>query len=115
MGKELQFPTKTVRDWRLIEGAIANVLREARASDEMTAQVTAHMKEHCSALNRQVSIDMSLPFPGSTSAPEPQAIVDAIQSGVNKLESEMQAQTNTALLQLLATEVRLYIAQHGHP
>lgn len=114
MTQVLQFPTKAVRDWQMIEGAIADILAKADASAHMVDHVNAKMKEHVLRLNREFSVNIDFAFTSSTPAVNCEAIVAAVKDGFTKFESAVQSQMNEVIFEFLKLEIRLYIAQNGH-
>jgi len=114
MTKILDFPTKVVRDWRVIEKALRDVLDGTPADQIAKETIIARMKPVYELCNRSFSITVDVPLPESTSVHERRDVENAIQRAMQQYEFGLHQLTNEILLERLTMEIkRYYESSHG--
>lgn len=107
MADILRFPTKSVRDWRIIEEALNRTLIQAGADDSTRAAIIDRMKSFCSKIAKEFdfSFDLSLP---SLTREQRDALQDSLERGVQRAASQIHEMTSEILLDRLLLEIRLH-------
>lgn len=104
----IEFPTRAVREWIMIEKTIRGVLEEAGASPEMTEEVCARMKDVYEKYNHMFTLALKLPLPEYMSFEERSAVDDAIRNAVEGLKMDIHEYTSQVLFDRLRLEIELY-------
>jgi hypothetical protein len=104
----IEFPTRVVREWIMVEKTIREVLEQAGASPEMTKEVCARMKGVYEKYNRMLTLALKLPLPEYLSMEQRRAIDDAIRNAVEDFKKQIHEYSSQVLLDRLCLEIELY-------
>jgi len=114
MADIIKFPTKEIRDWRLLEKSFISILTEANASDEMKAYVINRMKKVVSTkFDREFKLSFDLQNLSNISSETQEAINKMINDGIENLSKQIHAYTNEMLFDRLLLEIELYKLKNG--
>jgi len=95
MAKILRFPTKSVRDWTIVEKALRKVLDGTPADQTAKDTIVERMKPVYELCNRSFSASVELPLPQSAGAQDRQRVVDAVQQAIQQYELSLQHSRTT--------------------
>ena len=108
----IEFPTRAVRDWIILERTFRGILERSGAPPEMMEEVCARMKEAIEKFNGQFKFALELP-------PLPERlkkiIDDALQRATKELADQVHEYTNQLIFDRLQLEVELYNLRHEEP
>ena len=108
----IQFPTRAVREWIILERHFQDILERSGASPEMTEEVCARMKEAAEKFNGEFKFALELP-------PLPEGlkgiIDDAIQKAAKILADQVHEYSWKIMLDRLQLEIDLYSLSHEEP
>lgn len=110
----IQFPTKSVRDWAVMERAIRKVLTEAGASSEIVDEIGPHMKKHYEKY-RNMPLAFKTKLPTGMDPEISKTVNEAIRQGVEGMSEQIHDLTNHVMLDLLKKEIELSSLRMGHP
>jgi hypothetical protein len=110
-GELINFPTKTVRDWLIIERAMNESLLESRLSPPAQARLVERMKAFYETLQLDFNFTINAEFPSSLSQEQIGAICMQIgeKAGMTATE-KLQAFTNKLFFDRLTVEIDLCFA-----
>lgn len=98
MGEVVDFPTRSVRDWLIIERALHDALSSHQISDAVRARLTERMKSFYEFLDVDFSFSIDAEFPGVLTKAQTSAICTQIGERVQPVISEkLQAFTKRTL------------------
>ena len=104
----IEFPTRAVREWIMVERTIREVLEQVGASAEMTEEVCARMKDVYERYNRMFTLALKLPLPEYLSLDQRRAIDDSIRNAVEGLTKEIHDYSSQVLFDRLCLEIELF-------
>lgn len=107
MAEILPFPTKSVRDWRIIQEALNRTLIQAGADDSARTAIIDRMKSFCSKIAREFDFSFDLPLPPLTKE-QRDALQDSLKQGVERAATQIHEMTSEILLDRVLLEIQLY-------
>jgi hypothetical protein len=109
----IEFPTRAVREWTVLERSFRDVLARSGASPEMMEEVCGRMKEYWKKSDVKISLPIQIP----AGLPEwaRKAIDDSFQKLTKSLADQLHVYTGDLMLDRLRLEVDLYNLRHEEP
>jgi len=104
----VEFPTGSEREWIMFEKTIQEALEKVGASEAMTQEVSARMKEVYERYDRKFTFALSLPLPENLSLKQRREIDHSIRTAVGRLTDEIHEYTSEVLFDRLCMEIELY-------
>ena len=104
----IELPTGSAREWIMFEKTIREALEKAGASQEMTQEVSARMKEVYERYDRKFTLALSPPLPENLSLKQRREIDNSIRNAVEGLTNEIHEYTSQVLFDRLCIEIELY-------
>ena len=108
MGKILEFPTKPVRDWMLVEATLRGILDRTPADERAKQTILTRFRTFFDLCNKTHSAKIALPLPASMTEAEREAIADAVAVAFGEYEQWLQHYVNQLLLERLTLEIERY-------
>ena len=106
MGEILNFPTKPVRDWLLIERKLKTQLSNLQAPPTVQDRLSDKMKAFYQELDVPFNFKIDVPFPSSISKDQVRAICGGISNQISVLiEERSNALTHKLWIERLTREV----------
>jgi hypothetical protein len=110
-GEVINFPTKTVRDWLIIERAMNESLLETQLSPPAQARLVERMKSFYETLQLDFNFTIKAEFPDLLSREQIGAVCMQVSEKVGMAAAEkLQAFTNKLFFDRLAVEIDLCLA-----
>ena len=104
----INFPTRAVREWVMVEITIRDVLEEAGASSKMIKEICARMKDLYEKYNQRYTFALKLPLSDHVPLEQQRAIEDAVRNAVEGLEMDIYEYSSQVLFDRLCLEIELY-------
>lgn len=114
MANIIKFPTQSVRDWALIEGAVREILTEANASRQMVDEICASQRIHWEKYSN-IQLTFQAEIPGAMGRGTTEMVREVIRQGVENMASQIHNLTNEVLLDLLKKEIELWTLRRNYP
>ena len=112
MADIIPFPTKSVRDWVVLEKTFRDALANNGVTDPAAiAHIVGRMRPFVDLCNRDFSDSVPLTLPGNTTIEQHAALRSALEDAFGRFEKSRQQLTNELLLDRLIVETTLYFAQ----
>ncbi len=106
MDNIINFPTKSVRDWLVIERAMKEALEKSAAPPTAQERIVQRMKAFYDLLDPDLNFSIPVQFPGTISNEETLAISTQVSERASSLISEkLQAFTNSLFIERLYREI----------
>lgn len=105
----IEFPTRAVRDWVVMERTIQEIMQEGGGSTEMIKEVCGRMKETWEKYNTQFGFALELPQLPPVLA---RAINDSVQKAIKDLVDQIHEYTSKIFYDRLLLEIELYKLRH---
>ncbi|MGD0764227.1 MAG: hypothetical protein ABR929_13745 [Roseiarcus sp.] len=108
MAEIVNFPTKSVRDWLIVERALNDILSQARVSPAAHARIIDRMKAFYSTLDNDFTFSVNASFPHNITEAQAASLVSQIgEKLVVDLSEQLHAFTYKLFVERLNVEAEL--------
>ncbi len=110
MADIIQFPSKAVRDWAILERTMMDILKDAGADATASSHITSRMKEFFALCDRDFSTSIDYELPSSMTVAQQEKLRAALEAMGASFTTKLRDFTNELMLDRLTMEIQLYYA-----